>query len=356
MGPKNSKSKKSKKTKEKEQEQNQTIEEQLQMESESAYKKVKVLVLGTGESGKTTFLKQLRILHKQGFEEQDLLQYKVTIKQNAIIHTKALLNACSMNDWDLLNENKEMAQKFLRYETKHTSLTTEVGEEIRSLWTDQALQTAYENRHLFQLPDSTDYFLDNIKRIAEEDYIPTERDMLNCRIPTTGVNEISFKFGEIPWSVIDVGGQRSERRKWIHQFEDVTLIIYVVAASEFNQKLYEDESINRIIESLTLFRKTANNEFFKEKNCVIFLNKIDLFREKIKKYDLSETFPDYKGGNDVDEAKKFLKKKFLSEGQNGKRNIFVHETCATDTKNIEMVFDAVNTSILEESLKIGGYI
>ncbi|KAJ6249661.1 guanine nucleotide-binding protein g(o) subunit alpha [Anaeramoeba flamelloides] len=356
MGPKNTKTKKSKKDEEEEQEQNQTIEEQLKMESNTSYKEVKVLVLGTGESGKTTFLKQLRILHKEGFVEQDHEQYKITIKQNAIIHTKALISACTTYGWNLSEENMKVAKKFLNYGTNAKDLTTEVANEISALWGDEALQRAYHNRHLFQLPDSTDYFLENIVRISKEDYIPSERDMLNCRIPTTGVNELTFKFGEIPWTVIDVGGQRSERRKWIHQFEDATLIIFVVAASEFNQKLYEDESINRMAESLTLFQKTANNEYFKKKNCVIFLNKIDLFEEKIKKYDLSETFPEYKGGKDVEEAKKFLKKKFISIGQNGERNIFVHETCATDTKNIENVFDAVNTSILEESLKIGGYI
>ncbi|KAJ3430272.1 guanine nucleotide-binding protein g(o) subunit alpha [Anaeramoeba flamelloides] len=334
MGPKNSKSKKSKKDEEDEQEQNQTIEEQLKMESKASYKEVKVLVLGTGESGKTTFLKQLKILHKEGFVEQDHEQYKVTIKQNAIIHTKALISACITNDWDLSEGNMKIAKKFSKYGTTDTDLTSEVASEISTLWDDQAFKTAYHNRHLFQLPDSTDYFLGDILRISKDDYIPTERDMLNCRIPTTGVNELSFKFGEIPWTVIDVGGQRSERRKWIHQFEDATLIIYVVAASEFNQKLYEDESINRMVESLTLFRKTANNEYFKKKNCVIFLNKIDLFEEKIKKYDLSETFPEYKGGKDVEEAKKFLKKIFTKIGQNGERNIFVHETCATDTKNV----------------------
>jgi len=42
--------------------------------------------------------------------------------------------------------------------------------------------------------------------------------------------------------LFDVGGQRSERKKWIHCFEDVTAIIFCVAMSEYDQVLHEDET------------------------------------------------------------------------------------------------------------------
>lgn len=47
------------------------------------------------------------------------------------------------------------------------------------------------------------------------------------------------------FSVVDVGGQRSERRKWIHCFDDVKAIIFVVALSGYNQVLFEDTRVNR---------------------------------------------------------------------------------------------------------------
>ena len=45
--------------------------------------------------------------------------------------------------------------------------------------------------------------------------------------------------------MVDVGGQRSERRKWIHCFEDVTAVIFFVAMSEYNQYLLEDPEVKR---------------------------------------------------------------------------------------------------------------
>ena len=44
------------------------------------------------------------------------------------------------------------------------------------------------------------------------------------------------------YRMVDVGGQRSERRKWIHCFENVTSIIFLVALSEYDQILFESDN------------------------------------------------------------------------------------------------------------------
>jgi hypothetical protein len=95
--------------------------------------------------------------------------------------------------------------------------------------------------------------------------------------------------------MVDVGGQRSERKKWIHCFQDVTAVVFCVAMSEYNQKLYEDEGVNRLDESLKLFDEICNSRWFTDVAIILFLNKSDIFREKIKKVDLSVVFPNYKG-------------------------------------------------------------
>lgn len=61
----------------------------------------------------------------------------------------------------------------------------------------------------------------------------------------------------------DVGGQRNERKKWIHCFDDVTAIIFVASASEYDQSLFEDASVNRMEEAVTLFADIANSRWFK---------------------------------------------------------------------------------------------
>nr|CAD2197330.1 unnamed protein product [Meloidogyne enterolobii] len=87
----------------------------------------------------------------------------------------------------------------------------------------------------------SDYF-ENIERIAEKDYRPTNQVILHTRVPTTGVVKLLFTLNGIDFNIFDVGGQRSERRKWIHIFDDVNAIIFVVAISEYDQKIREDNA------------------------------------------------------------------------------------------------------------------
>lgn len=43
--------------------------------------------------------------------------------------------------------------------------------------------------------------------------------------------------------MFDVGGQRSERKKWIHCFEGVTCIIFCGALSAYDMVLVEDDEV-----------------------------------------------------------------------------------------------------------------
>ena len=79
--------------------------------------------------------------------------------------------------------------------------------------------------------------------MAAPNYMPTDQDILRSRVMTTGITETTFKVGELTYKLFDVGGQRSERKKWIHCFENVTALVFLVSLSEYDQMLYEDESV-----------------------------------------------------------------------------------------------------------------
>ena len=81
--------------------------------------------------------------------------------------------------------------------------------------------------------------------------------------------------------LFDVGGQRSERKKWIHCFDEVKAIIFVTSLSDFDLMLCEDRTINRMSESMRLFASICNNRWFQETCMILFLNKIDVFEAKI---------------------------------------------------------------------------
>ncbi|KAJ6227162.1 guanine nucleotide-binding protein g(o) subunit alpha [Anaeramoeba flamelloides] len=324
---------------------NRQIEKNLKKEEKELNEQIKILVLGTGDSGKSTLIKQLQIVYRNGFHERDLKRYKTAIRCNLVLHMKVLVAASLESNLEFGSDNEDYAEEMSEFPPPSTeSIEPETVKMIKSLWSDSTIQEIFEKRHEFGIPDTANFFFNSIDRIADENYDPTEEDILNCRIPTTGVTHLTFEKKNNPWLVVDVGGQRSERRKWMDQFDDVTILIYVVSLSEYNQNLYEEDNVNRLEESLAVFQKTLNNNYFKKKNAIVLFNKVDLFKEKLKKYPFSKFFPKYKGKNDPDKIMEWIRKKFLKK-VSSKRKIRHLYTIATDTNVIKQLFTSIEEII-----------
>lgn len=190
-------------------------------------------------------------------------------------------------------------------------------------------------------------------RICSEKYTPTPTDVLRARVRTNGIIETNFRVNDTIITMLDVGGQRSQRRKWIYCFENVKALLYVVALSGYDMTLLEDSNVNRLEESLNLFQQIVNNRFFKESSFILLLNKLDLFREKILYSGrlLRHYFPDYKGkDNDVDAAALFIQYKFETRNLNPAKVIYPHYCTATDTSNVQVVFQVVLNTVLRDNL------
>ncbi len=85
-------------------------------------------------------------------------------------------------------------------------------------------------------------YYSNIDRLFAKDYIPSDQDVLRSRLRTTGITETLFELGQLNYHMFDVGGQRSERKKWVHCFEGVHCLMFVAALSGYDQCLVEDKT------------------------------------------------------------------------------------------------------------------
>jgi len=232
-------------------------------------------------------------------------------------------------------------------------LSEEAGTHIAVVWADAAIQQTYAQRARFQLTDSASYYFDKIEEVCRPGYIPSEQDVLRSRVPTTGIVENDFVIEGSLFRIFDVGGQRSERKKWIHCFENVTAVLYVAAISEYDQVLYEDDTTNRLHESLTLFAEICDSPWFQDTSLILFLNKRDLFAEKIKTVPLTNLFPEYRGKTYQDAAD-FVRRLFEAKNTSPDKQIYTHLTCACDTGNIQAVFNAVKDIVIKRGLSRAG--
>jgi len=333
---------------------NQEIEKQLQRDKRNARRELKLLLLGTGESGKSTFIKQMRIIHGNGYSEEDKRQHIRLVYQNVFMAMQAMIRAMDTLEIPYGNNSSEEKANVVRaidYENV-SSFEEPYVSYISDLWEDQGIQEAYDRRREFQLTDSAKYYLNDVRRLSAPDYLPTEQDILRVRVPTTGIIEYPFDLEQIVFRMVDVGGQRSERRKWIHCFENVTSIMFLVALSEYDQVLVECDNENRMEESKALFRTIITYPWFQQSSVILFLNKKDLLAEKILYSHLSDFFPEYDGPpRDDIAAREFILKMFVDLNPDAEKIIYSHFTCATDTENIRFVFAAVKDTILQHNLK-----
>ncbi|KAI8832043.1 G-protein alpha subunit-domain-containing protein [Chytridium lagenaria] len=253
---------------------NDEIDAALKKEKASLKNEVKMLLLGAGESGKSTILKQMKLIH----DNDHFL--------NTVQSMRVILEAMQNMGIQLGNPANE----------KHKAIILDMPNRLKrmSLWVDDGVKECFGRSREYQLNDSASYYFDAVERIGAPDYLPTDQDVLRSRVKTTGITETTFHIGELTYRLFDVGGQRSERKKWIHCFEN------------YDQVLVEDETV---------------------------------------KY-----FPDFPGG-DYDSACEYILNRFISLNQSDQKQIYTHFTCATDTSQIKFVMAAVNDIIIQANLR-----
>ncbi|WVO15240.1 guanine nucleotide-binding protein subunit alpha [Cryptococcus depauperatus] len=335
------------------------IDRQIEDDSKKFKKECKILLLGSGESGKSTIVKQMKIIHQNGYSKEELFEFKSVVHKNVLDSAQALIMAMRKIGVDPEDaNNRSYADRILEYRMDaevNASLPSDILFNIEALWYDPVIPSVMDRSSEFYLLDSATYFFANIRKIAAPDYIPDEADVLRARTKTTGISETSFDMGQLSIHMFDVGGQRSERKKWIHCFEAVTSIIFCVALSEYDQVLLEESGQNRMQESLVLFESVINSRWFLRTSVILFLNKIDLFKQKLPKVPLVNYFPEYTGGADINKAAKYILWRFTQTNR-ARLSVYPHLTQATDTSNIRLVFAAVKETILQNALRDSGIL
>ncbi|KAH9814822.1 guanine nucleotide-binding protein subunit alpha [Melampsora americana] len=345
---------------------NDEIEGQLKRDKMLLRNEIKMLLLGAGESGKSTILKQMKLIHEGSYTPTERESYKEIVFSNTIQSMAVILDAMKMMQIPLSSIQLEPLAELigsLPPQIEDSDLDPSAVQAIRLLWNDSGVRQCFERSREYQLNDSAAYYFDSIDRIGKPGYLPNDQDVLRSRVKTTGITETVFVIGELKYRMFDVGGQRSERKKWIHCFENVTAIVFLVAVSEYDQMLYEDESVNRMQEALNLFDSICNSRWFTKTSIILFLNKIDLFKEKLKESKIENFFMDFhplpSHASDQDRLQAgadFFSNKFISLNQSPTKQVYVHLTCATDTSQIRFVLSAVNDIIIQVNLRECGLL
>jgi len=339
----------------------------------------KLLLLGPGESGKSTVLKQLKSIYNVAPTQGEIEECKKALHQNTLECMKVLCDQAVAFNYQIEDEELHKTAEWLRDEDllyNDALITPDQAKAIAKLFECEAIKNTFARRDEYWILDAVEYYIENVTRFAQKDFVPDEKDMVFCRIRTTGKNLETKLKGPFPgaggkdepskitYEVVDVGGQRNERKKWIRMFSDVKAIIFLVNLAGYNQVLYEDKSQNRMAEALQVFGQITGwrdeskkpmakkniihgVDIFKNVPIYLLLNKKDLFEVMIHKVGLEKTFPDYKGSSKSDQALEFIRQKFREKCPPGKE-IKIYDITGVSRFDVKNAFREIEKDLLKK--------
>jgi len=308
------------------------IDHDLKMEldgrSTNVYK-LKLLLLGTAGSGKSTFVKQMKVIHN-GF--------KGVLQENCLVSMQQIL---------LCKEVK--VPKRLKKQKAKVLVSEELCKcynDIIILWQDPVVKGAFERRSELgiQIPSTASYYFQHAERLANDNFLPTPEDMIHTEQKKTPISEFVFSHDGLEISLVNIGGQCSKHIKWLHCFDDVNVVIFLAALDEYDIKLEE---------SLRLFSEVTDT-FFQHSQWILLLNKSDLFEIKIKKQPLCNYFNDItaEDSKNFGLSLKYIEMRYKDNFRGTK--MYPNITCAIDTSTFKPVFTIVRDIVITQALDNAG--
>ncbi len=130
------------------------------------------------------------------------------------------------------------------------------------------------------------YFCNRLSALGPE-FVPTIDDYLHQRVRTTGIVESRFNVCNHTFTCFHVGGQRNERKKWVHIPHDPDAVLYVSRLTHFQFNLFEDYRMNRLSEDIQLSHDIAGR-FLPTRPVIIIFTFADMFEQDILSNKVSE--------------------------------------------------------------------
>ncbi|PSS36437.1 Extra-large guanine nucleotide-binding protein like [Actinidia chinensis var. chinensis] len=307
----------------------------------------KLLLIGYNGSGTSTIFKQAKILYNDSpFSEDERDNIKLVIQSNVYGYLGILLEGRERFEDEGLNEMrknqsfndsgpsgntdgndgktiysvcprlKAFSDWLLKImvsgnlEAVFPAATREYAPLIEELWNNAAIQATYDRKsELELLPSVASYFLERAVDILRPDYEPSDVDILYAEGVTSsnGLAVLDFSFpqaepdfdvdtadqhdSQIRYQLIRVQARRfGENCKWLEMFEDVRLVIFCVALSDYDQYAINGDGalVNKMLLSKKFFENIVTHPTFDQMNFLLILNKFDLFEEKIERVPLTQ--------------------------------------------------------------------
>ena len=180
----------------------------------------------------------MKIIHHDGYDATECMKMKDVICLNVLHAIRVLIDACDKLELSIEDNESPQIQAYCqelmelsdvsivddpirilcetdgdngddshsRSNNSGNSGSVSMSEKIDAVWRCATIQRVFQRRNEYQLSDSADYFLNQVRVIGARGYQPTRQDVLRSRVKTVGIVEADFTVKNVKFRMIDVGG------------------------------------------------------------------------------------------------------------------------------------------------------
>lgn len=276
----------------------EAIDRALQEDSMSLRRETKLMLIGQDNSGKDLIMHQIKVLYAEGYySPEDRMKFRDTVRSTIrlLIHSIIdLLKDTGINLPTALSHDFAILLDEVDLVDMHR-ITIEAADAVRNLWVSAEFSSIYLKNFEIDFPQYAPYFAQEVHRIASEDYIPTEADIIRLNQSIGGIRELRFNWNELDVHLFNINKYIPDqfRKRWFHQFDSATSLVYTVDVSLYDHPFYGQTTKSQLLEDLASFESWVTSPNFANSAVILLLNNFTRFRDKLRYSPLETLFPDY---------------------------------------------------------------
>lgn len=301
----------------------QAIDRRLEEDATWLRRETKVVLMGAANSGKELIMRQMKVLYADGYPKDERLNFRYAVRSTVRLLIHAIIDLIKDTGISLSGPLEEdFAILLHEVETVDIAhITPAAVDSVQNIWDSDIFSTLYVRNFEIDFPQYSPYFANEIQRIAADDYIPIEADIIRLNHSMGGIKELRFAWDELDVHLFNISGYIPEqfRKRWFHQLDNATALVYTVDISTYDRPYLGQPTSSQLQADFLDFDAWANSPAFANSSIILVLNNFSRFREKLAHSPLRTFFPDFEATGEADremEARQYVLQRFKELNRN----------------------------------------
>ncbi|EMD68166.1 hypothetical protein COCSADRAFT_133578 [Bipolaris sorokiniana ND90Pr] len=329
----------------------EAIDRALQREATNLRHETKLILVGKINSGKDLLMHQLKMLYAEGHQPaNERIKHRCQIIQVVYSLMQSMADLLKDTGVSLPSElNQHFATLLNELEAGNEGITPDAAKAIDRLWSSPQFSKLYDHNFEIDFPQYAPYFAQEVARIADQDYVPTEADIIRLNQSMRGIKELRFNWDELDIHLFNIkeGFPDQFRERWFHQLEGAAALMYTIDVSLYDKPSPTQPNESLLMDEFRSFESWISQPGFSTSSIIIIFNNYTRFTRKMPHSPLEKFFPDYSSSKSEPEvsARQYIMRHLKTVNHRGL--FFYSFWVDLDTSDNKQLYSALKTTLAQ---------